>query len=343
MSDRLFLEDFEPRSTLVVPEHRVPRAAFPVVDAHNHLTHRGWGDHDPAQLVQDMDAANVATVVNLSGSYGDALKRNLERFDQGYPGRFATFCNVDWQGVGGPGWLEKTLAQLESDVAAGARGLKVFKELGLRVRDTRHKLVLPDDPRLSDIWDQAAELGVPVLIHTADPVAFFQPLDRTNEQYDCLHNHPDWRFYGPEFPPFEELIASLFNLVGAHPKTTFITAHVCCYAENLGFASEMLDRHPNLYTDFAARIAQLGRAPYSARRWFLKYADRILFGTDVGPSPAWYGTYFRWLETADEYFDHDPGPGIGEDGRWKIYGLSLPDEVLKKVYHDNAARLLRLH
>ena len=181
-----------------------------------------------------------------------------------------------------------------------------------------------------------------MLIHTADPVAFFRPLDRFNERWDELHRRPDWHFYGPEFPSFEELIASLYRLIEAHPQTTFITAHVGCYPENLGFVSQMMDKYPNFYTDISARIAELGRAPYSARAWFIKYADRILFGTDQRPTIPMYQVHFRFLETADEYFDYAPGADIPPQGRWKIYGLYLPDEVLRKVYYENAARLFDL-
>ena len=342
MRDVLLVEDYQPRSELVVPEHHVARARFPVVDAHNHLTHAGMPSPDPGDLIREMDYVNVATIVNLSGGTGDALRRNLARYDEAYPGRFVTFCNVDWAGVGSPGWTEGAVARLEADVKAGARGLKVFKELGLRIRDQAGRLVLPDDPRLSDLWEAAGALGIPVLIHTADPVAFFRPLDRFNERWDELHEHPDWHFYGPEFPPFEELIESLYRLIESHPKTTFITAHVGCYPENLGFVSQMLDRYPNLYTDISARIAELGRAPYSARQWFLRYPERILFGTDVTPSAAQYQTYFRVLETADEYFPYDPDSPIPSQGRWRIYGLYLPDDVLRAVYRGNAARLLGL-
>ncbi len=342
MRDILLIDDYQPRSELVVPEHPVARAKYPVIDAHNHLTHPGWPEPDLDRLLREMDTVNVRTIVNLSGGTGDALKRNLELFDRAHPGRFATFCNVDWSGVGSAEWTARAATQLRSDVAAGARGLKIFKNLGLEVRDQDGKLVLPDDYRLGDLWDAAGELGVPVLIHTADPVAFFRPLDRTNERWDELHHHPGWHFYGPEFPPFMALIESLYHLIEGHPRTTFITAHVGCYPENLGFVSQMLDRYPNLHTDISARIAELGRAPYSARSWFLKHAGRILFGTDATPDMAVFQTHFRFLETADEYFEYEPKAPIPPQGRWRIYGVYLPDEVLRQVYHDNAARLLKL-
>lgn len=349
MAEELLLKDFMPRSELVTEEHEVLHPRFPVIDAHNHIPvvpspteASGFPTMDPAVLIEIMDQVDVRAIVNLSGGTGDTLLRTLEVLDRAYPGRFITFCNVDWRGIGEPGWAERATAQLRRDVAAGARGLKVFKELGLRYRDTQGRLVLPDDPRIADIWDQAGELGVPVLIHSADPVAFFRPLDRFNERWEELQRHPDWHFYGGDFPSFEALLDSLYRTIEKHPSTTFITAHVGCYPENLGFVSRMLERYPNMYTDISARFAELGRAPYSARRWFLNYADRILYGTDMTPSVAMYRNTFRFLETADEYFDYAVGVPIPPQGRWKIYGLFLPDDVLYKVYYANAVRLLGL-
>jgi predicted TIM-barrel fold metal-dependent hydrolase len=342
MRDLLLVEDFQPRPELVVPENPVSRAKFPVVDAHNHLPMHGpqGQNTDLDALVRSMDLVNLRTIVNLSGGTGDQLRLNLEKLDLAYPGRFVTFCNVDWTDMGGPGWLEGTLAELEADVHAGARGLKIFKELGLHVRDQSGRLVMPDDPRLAALWDRAGELGIPVLIHTADPVAFFRPLDRFNERRGGLLRRPDWHFYGA-FPPFQALIDSLYRVVESHPRTPFITAHVGCYPENLSFVSQMLAKYPNLYTDISARIVELGRAPYTARKLFLEHPDRILFGTDVTPSMAWYQLYYRFLETDDQFFDPVP-EGSTTWCWWKIYGLYLPEDVLKRVYHDNAAALIRL-
>jgi predicted TIM-barrel fold metal-dependent hydrolase len=339
-----FMEDYQPRSELVVPEHQVSRAKFPAVDAHNHLTYPGFGfeNLEMAQVLRELDLLNVATVVNLSGETGDVLKRNIEAFDHAYPGRFVTYCNLDYVGLGSPGWTDKTVVQLREDIRAEARGLKIYKELGLVHRDTDGKLVMPSDPRLFDIWETVGEAGLPVTIHVADPRAFFRPLDRFNERWEELHAFPSWHFYGPDFPTFEALMDSLYALIEAHPKTNFITAHVGCYPENLGFVSKMMDRYPNFYTDIAARLAELGRAPYSAREWFLRYADRILFGTDFTPNITMYQTHFRFLESADEYFPYEANNPMGGQGRWRIYGVYLPDEVLRKVYHGNARRLLRL-
>jgi predicted TIM-barrel fold metal-dependent hydrolase len=342
MDTPLLHSEFEPRSELVTQVTEALRPRFPVIDAHNHLPVDDWGvDPDRlAALTEALDQVDVRAVVNLSGGFGDRLRRTLDALDRAHEGRIVTFCNVDWEGVGEPGWAERATSQLRDDVAAGAKGLKVFKELGLRYRDTDGRLVSPDDPRIADVWAQAGELGVPVLIHSADPVAFFRPLDRNNERWDELQRRPNWHFYGEDFPAFEELIEALYRTIEAHPNTKFITAHVGCYPENLGFVSQMLDRYPNMYTDISARIAELGRAPYSARKWFLRYADRILYGTDVTPTVAMYRNSYRFLETDDEYFDYAVGARIPPQGRWKIYGLFLPDEVLRKVYYDNAASLL---
>lgn len=343
MADDMLLKDYEPRSELVTEEHFVERARFPAIDAHNHPTYPGWeGQMSVEKMLEEMDATNVQMVVNLSGESGDTLKRNLELLDQAHPGRFLTYLNVDFNGVGTPGWTERAVKQMRADIQAGARGFKVYKELGLVNRDGDGKLVMPDDARLSDLWDTAGEAGIPVTIHVADPTAFFRPLDRFNERWDELHEFPDWHFYGPQFPGFEELIEKLYHLIELHPGTNFITAHVGCYPENLGFVSKMLDKYPNFYTDISARIAELGRAPYSARKWFIQYADRILFGTDHLPERAMYQVHWRFLETADEYFNYSPHSPVGGQGRFRIYGVFLPDDVLRKVYYDNAARLYRL-
>ena len=248
-----------------------------------------------------------------------------------------------------PDFGEAEAARLRDSVAAGARGLKVWKLLGLRARDPRGRLVAVDDPRLDPLWAAAGELRVPVTIHVADPIAFFQPLDPTNERWEELREHPDWHFWPtrppgePEatgFPPFDEIIDGLEAVVARHPGTTFIGAHVGCCPEDLARVSRMLAAHPNWHIDIAARIAELGRQPYTARELFLRWPDRILFGTDAAPDPAGGRVYFRFLETRDESFDYDP-EGPPTQGRWQIHGLGLPDDVLRRVYAENARRLIR--
>jgi predicted TIM-barrel fold metal-dependent hydrolase len=279
--------------------------------------------------------------VNLDGRWGDELEANLDRYDRAHPGRFATFCHVDWQAaiasgdVGGFG-----AASLRESVGAGARGVKVWKDLGLHLRDERGESILPDDARLGPIWETAGELGVPIFIHTADPVAFFDPVDERNERYEQLHQHPEWSFADPSFPRFERLIEALEALVAAHPATTFVGLHVGCYPEDLAWVGRMLATYPNLHVDIAARVAELGRQPRAARELFMAHPDRVLFGIDeFPPDPMNYAIYFRFLETADEWFAHSTDE-IPEMGRWGIAGVDLPDEVLRKVYADNALRVV---
>ncbi len=343
--DALLLQEFRPRPALVTPDCTPPRPRFPVIDAHNHLGelfNGGWVDRPLAALLGAMDKAGVEAVVDLDGGWGeDTLSRHLDHFKAGAPERFYHFGGVDWSQwpMRGDRFGAWAADRLREQVQRGAQGLKIWKELGLHVRDHHDRRVTVDDPRLDPIWQTAAELNVPVLVHVADPVAFFDPLDRFNEHWEELHVHPDWHVPAPPGPSFEHIVESFARLVLRHPRTTFIGAHVGCYAENLTWVGRLLDRAPNLYVDIAARISELGRQPYTARRFFLKYADRILFGADLGVDPAVYRIYYRFLETDDEYFDYDTGDVPGQ-GRWCIYGLFLPDNVLEKVYRLNALRLL---
>ncbi|MCL6430254.1 MAG: amidohydrolase family protein [Anaerolineae bacterium] len=348
MTEEMLLRDFQPRPALVVPAHQVPRPRFPAIDAHSHLG-KTFGVVEPAmppaELIARMDAVNVSAVVDLDGGWGEEiLHQRLDSFKAAAPERFACFGGVAWER-----WAEHpqdfgewAADRLEAQVRRGAQGLKVWKNLGLKVRDAQARLVPVDDPRLDPLWARAGELGVPVLIHIADPVAFFWPLDGRNERYEELRAFPDWHFYGPEYPPFEALVEGMANVVRRHPRTTFIGAHVGCYPENLGWVGALLDEAPNFHVDIAARVAELGRQPYSARRFFLEHADRILFGTDLIPgSYPLYEVHFRFLETWDEHFAYSGDEEKpGGQGRWRIHGLGLPDDVLEKVYYRNAARLL---
>jgi predicted TIM-barrel fold metal-dependent hydrolase len=291
---------------------------------------------DADALVRAMDRCGIEVLANFTACWGDELRGVLDRYEGRYPTRFYTFAGVDWSRAGEPGFGELAARQLEDAVRAGARGLKVFKGLGLHWRDRSGRLVMPDDERLDPLWAVAGSLGVPVQIHLADPVAFFRPLDAHNPSYLGLQRRPEWHFYGPGFPPFEALIEAGIRLIGRHPDTTFIASHVGWYSENLKFVGEqMLDRLPNLYTDCSARLSTLGRQPYSARRFFVTYQDRILFGSDASPSMQTYGSWFRFLETADECFEAQSRRGSS----W-IWGIHLPDEVLRKVYGDNVRRLV---
>jgi predicted TIM-barrel fold metal-dependent hydrolase len=347
----LRLSDWRPEPKLVAPSHPVGRARFPAVDAHNHLgtwLSASLGDEPAAWTVKDVDrllelmqACNLRAIVNLDGRWGEELEANLDRYDRAHPGRFATMCHVDWGSAVASGDLGgAAAASLRRSVGAGAKGIKVWKDLGLHVRDDRGELILPDDRRLAPLWEACADVGVPVFIHTADPVAFFDPVDARNERYEQLHAFPEWSFADPSFPRFDRLIDALEALVASHPETTFVGLHAGGYAENLGRVGAMLDAYPNYLVDIAARVAELGRQPRATRGLILAHPDRVLFGIDEFPPEVEnYAIYFRFLETADEQFPHSTEE-VPLMGRWGISGLDLPDGVLDKVYVENALRLL---
>jgi predicted TIM-barrel fold metal-dependent hydrolase len=355
----LALKDFQPRSMLHVAEHKVERARFPVIDIHSHFS---WSKGEemtflatPAQILPVMDRKNIRTMVNLTGGSGAGLAQAMQRFDAAAPGRFITFTEPSWHRVREPGYPQWQADEIERAKKAGARGLKVLKTLGLFLREngTTGPLVKIDDPRFDPMWDACGRLGLPVAIHVSDPEAFFTPIDRFNERYDELGNHPDWSFHDRDFPSNAELLAARNRMFARHPNTRFIVLHVGNNAENLAFVSENLDRFPQHVVELGARIGELGRQPRTARRFIEKYQDRVLFGTDAVPPPdgenypqqvfkdELYEIYYRFLETEDEYFDYAPAV-IPPQGRWRIYGLGLPEPILKKVYHDNAARVLGL-
>jgi predicted TIM-barrel fold metal-dependent hydrolase len=335
-----------------VPETTVARARWPAVDVHNHLGR--WLSRDDTWMVPDVDAflamldeLNVSCVVNLDGRWGAELEANLNRYDRAHPGRVVTYCHLDWKLLRSREPTRALVAALRASAAAGARGLKVWKDLGMRVRDARGRLVLPDDRRLAGVFATAGELGMPVLIHVGDPVAFFDRPDRHNERIDELRRHPTAALAGRvggipgrRGAGLPRLIEAFESVVATHPGTSFIGAHVGGLAEDLGEISRMLDAYPNLAVDISARIAELGRQPRVAAKFIDRFADRVLFGTDAFPPAAdGYRTYFRLLETDDDHFRYSsewPPP----QGRWAVYGLGLDDEVLRRVYAGNAARLL---
>ena len=341
----MLLDDFRPQPKLVVKQTHLTRARFPLIDAHNHLAEPfggGWDQRPTSELLDCLDEAGVIHYVDLDGGWGeDLLNRHLDQFKAVAPERFSIFGGIDWnqwQNLGNafPDWAARNLA---AQKARGAQGLKIWKPLGLTVRDEQGHLVDVDDARLDPIWQTAGELGLPVMIHVADPVAFFDPIDETNERWEELGNNPDWAFTSPPYPAFMHILDCLARLVKRHPATTFIGAHLGCYAENLGWVGAMLQDCPNYHVDISARIGELGRQPYTARHFFLQFADRILFGLDMGPNLAGYRINFRFLESDDEYFNYSTRAVPGQ-GRWYINGIYLPDDVLEKVYFRNAASLL---
>lgn len=343
----MLLENFRPQSKLVTKITSVNKPKFPAIDAHNHLAEPfggGWDNKPLPELLNLLDEAGITHYVDLDGGWGeDILNKHLEYFKNPAPERFKIFGGVDWsqwqeRGNGFPEWAAK---RLRIQKERGAEGLKIWKPLGLHVKDHNNKLVRVDDERLTPIWETAGELDLPVIIHVADPVAFFDPIDETNERWEEIGAHPDWAFTSPPFPPFMEIMNGLFNIVKLHKNTTFIGAHVGCYGENLGWVGEMLDACPNYYIDFSARLGELGRQPYTARKFFIQYQDRILFGTDGSPDLDEYRLFYRFLETDDEYFNYNVGD-IPKQGRWHVHGMYLPDDVLKKVYHENAIKVLKI-
>ena len=361
-ADELLLRDHRPRPRLRVPATEVARPRLHAIDAHNHLGPTPfsgpWATGTAEALGAILDASGIAAIVDLDGGWGEALAREIARWEP-LGGRVAVFAGLDYgMWAQRPDFGAEEARRLRASVAAGARGLKVWKSLGLSARDATGRLVAVDDRRLDPLWASAGEIGVPVTIHVADPIAFFDPLDASNERYEELREHPDWHFWPtrppgrpdlPGFPPFDELIDGLEATVARHPATTFVGAHVGCAPEHLARVAAMLEACPNWHVDIAARIAELGRQPYSARGFIVRWADRVLFGTDAPPDPAWWRTYARFLETRDESFpyappepgaDPDAPPLPGSQGRWAIHGLGLPDEVLRLVYAGNARRLL---
>ena len=327
------LGDFDPQPCLQVPEHNLVRPKFPAIDAHCHI------DAQPLdQVLRVMDACSIEHMVNISLTRGAELDAVLRKFAAAPRDRFTLFMLADWTLISQGHTIQALVDELERRVEQGVRGLKVWKDLGLTARDADGELLRIDDERWAPLFDKAAELQIPVMLHLGDPVAFFQPIDARNERYEELAAHPEWGFCQPGLPPQIELMEAQSRLIARHPGTQFIGAHIGSFAENLAWVARDLDRFPNYSLDISARAAELGRQPFTSRKFFLRYADRILFGSDLLPEESMYGLYFRFLETEDEYFPY-PTHASGQ-GRWRIYGLNLPDEVLRAVYHDNAARLL---
>ncbi len=362
---KLDLADFRPKSMLHAPETKIEKSRYPVIDIHTHLSIRakdvngvGIGEKmdflaTPEILLPVMERRNIKILVNLTGGSGKGLDETIQRFDKTHPDRFITFTEPTWDHTNQPNYPQFQADEIQKAHKAGARGLKVLKTLGLYLREnvSEGRLVKIDDPRFDTMWEACGALNMPVAIHVSDPEAFFLPTDGTNERFEELNNHPDWSFHGKDFPSNMELLEARNRMIAKHPKTQFIVLHVGNDAENLGYVSECMDRFPNMTVEMAARVGELGRQPRASRKFFDKYQDRILFGTDAVPNGTdtpqqiygdeLYQIYFRFLETEDEYFDYAPAP-VPPQGRWQIYGIGLPDTILKKVYNQNAARLLKL-
>ena len=358
LNDVLPLEQFQPRSMLHSAETKVARAAYPVIDFHTHITHAGGLDGpgkirfaaSAEECLSVMDRKNIRTMVNLTAGYGANLQEAIDKLQTAHPGRFLVFTEPAWSKAADADYPRVQADLIEDAHRRGAKGLKVLKTLGLYLREnvTTGPLIRIDDRRFDPMWEAVGALKMPVAIHSADPEAFFLPIDRFNERWEELHAHPDWSFHGKDFPSNRELQEARRNVMRRHPRTQFVCLHVAD-SEDLPYVSECLDRHPNMHVEIAARIGELGRQPRAASQFIEKYQDRVMFGTDAVPhgdktpqqvfNDQLYEIYYRFLETKDEYFDYAPAV-VPPQGRWKIYGIGLRDQVLRKLYADNAARLL---
>ncbi|WP_339925970.1 amidohydrolase family protein [uncultured Cyclobacterium sp.] len=343
LSQEMDFESYNPQSTLVVPENLVTRAKYPFVDIHSHQSN--VNDVLISRLIKEMDEMNMATMVNLSGKGSsrnradseaqEYLSAMIRKFNEQAPGRFIVFTNLSFNGFGNKEWREKAVAELETDVRNGANGLKIFKSLGLNVQDVNGERVPINHPDLDAIWAKCGELGIPVLIHAADPASFWDPMDGNNERWLELKLRPNRKRAADNPAPFDQIIAEQHAIFKKHRNTTFINAHMGWMANDLAKAAKHLDEYPNVNFGIAAVIAEFGRQPRAARKFFIDYQDRILFGKDAYNQEEFY-TYFRVLETEDEYFPYYKK----YHAYWRMYGLGLPDEVLKKVYYKNALRIV---
>jgi predicted TIM-barrel fold metal-dependent hydrolase len=333
-SAQLTFEEYNPPSTLKVPGREITRSKFPHIDAHNHQRSNMTAAQVDA-LVADMDKLNMRVMVNLSGGYGDNLRKTLATFKSRHPNRFVIFANLDLTNLDDPGYADRAARTLEADIKAGAQGLKFFKNFGMSTRDKNGKRITVDDPRFAKAFAVCAQYKIPVLIHTADPKPFWEPWDKNNERWLELKEFPGRRRTAEKDGAWEDHMAESERLFRAHPKVNFIAAHLRWYGNDLAALGSQLDAMPNLYVDIAAVIAELGRQPRFAKQFLTKYADRVLFGKDVW-APSEYHVYFRVIESTDEYFEYYRR----RHAFWKMYGLDLSDDVLKKLYYKNALKLI---
>jgi predicted TIM-barrel fold metal-dependent hydrolase len=327
---------------LVTSVTEVEKARYPAIDVHNHLRRIVDSEEDISKWVQIMDECNVRAVVDLDGGFGENLEKHLRVLKGPYPDRFIVYARIDWSKINDPDFSEYTAAQIEEAVKKGAQGLKISKSLGLRVKEADGSYLRVDSPKLDAVWAKCGELGIPVEIHTSDPAAFFTPLDRHNEWFRILLDHPNWMFNKPEYFSRDELLEQRNNVIEKHKNTIFSGAHFGNCPENLQRVGEWLDKYPNFYVNVDARLGELGRQPYTARKFLIKYADRVMFGTDgyktTPINAAMYRSHWRFLETDDEYMDIQDSHTVVPD--WRVYGLYLPDEVLEKVYYLNAEKII---
>ena len=343
---RASIAEWQPHTEIVQPRHQTPRSRFASVDVHNHLgrwlNEGEWMFDDPADLIRTMDRCNIELLVNLDGFWGDELTQSLDRYDHAYPDRIVTFCWVEWSRLAEPGGVDALKRVLDESARAGARGIKVWKNLGLEVRDADGSLILPDDPRVIEILAHAGALNLPVLIHIADPKAYFAPADLHNERLDELITTPGvWVGDQTEYPTFYRLIDALQTLVLATPGTRYVGAHAGCASEDLDRVEQLLAAAPNFWIDIAGRLSELGRQPRRFAQLIERFPDRVVLGTDLYPAESSkFEKYFHFLESDDEAFDYLPREPYPPHPRSTISGLGLSDEQLERIYSTNAMRWL---
>jgi len=332
---KMDFEEYDPPSSLVAEEHHRTRSKFPFIDIHNHYFN--MNSADLGERIKAMDTLNMAVMVNLSGrgrGSSEHLEQSAANIQKNYPNRFILFTNVNFGDIDNPEWAARTTRQLEEDVKRGAKGLKIYKSLGLFDKDSKGNRIHIDDPRIDPVWAKCGELGIPVLIHTADPKQFWEPIDKNNERWLELKLHPGRR-HDTDPVKWETVIAEQHNIIRKHKKTKFINAHMGWYGSDLKKLAQLMDEMPNMYTEIGAVIAELGRQPRASKAFLTKYQDRVLFGKDSWV-PEEYETYFRVLETEDEYFPYHKR----YHAFWRMYGIGLPDDILKKIYYKNAMSLI---
>ena len=326
------IEEYSPKSTLIVPQHPVKRSKYPFIDVHNHQF--DMPIKNLPKLVSEMDSLNMAFMINLSGFRGLYLRKSLENIKKNAPTRFGLFINIDFENIDNKNFSETQVALIDSAVIAGVMGLKVYKSLGLTSRDNKGDRIAINDSRLDPIWKACGDNNIPVLIHSGEPASFWNPKDKFNERWLELRQKPN-RYRDPEInPSFEEVMAEQHDVFKKHPNTTFINAHLGWMGNDLDRLGEHLDLYPNVLTEIGAVLAEIGRQPIKANQFFTAYQDRILFGKDSYNVSEYY-TYFRVLETNDEYFEYYRK----RHAHWRMYGLALPDSILKKLYYKNALKI----
>lgn len=336
-----------PTTLLVVKQTEVARAKYPAIDFHFHGRSLKTPE-DYTGLVRTMDEVGVAMIANMDGGFGETFDETLKRMEP-FRGRFIPFARLNWEGIDDPGWPERAVAELERCFREGAQGLKISKRLGLALQNPDGSYIHCDDSRLDGVWRLCARLKKPVMMHVSDPVARFHPVGPENERYEAgmWRDNAEGNYYNTGQPHYDEIFGHREAMLQKHPDTTFVMAHVASMGWNLARVSELLDKHSNVHVEISARLQELGRQPYSARKFLIKYQDRVLFGSDGNPArepDQFWRPHWRFLESDDEYFDHPAqmlSPlGAPLQGRWKIFGVFLPDEVLRKIYYENALKFL---